>query len=79
MTCHMSKQLAYAAKRRAVTGLPPLTPSIVSRPLRVIGQPDMQHPPMLIVRADMVDEVAERLRAGGLEFADGAAVAGGFW
>jgi len=79
MTCHLAKQHAYANKRRAVTGLPALTPSVVSRPLRIIGKPNMAHPPMIVVRADLVDDVAERLRAGGLEFADAVPGPGAFW
>ncbi len=77
MTTAATLQAAYARKRRAHTGA--ATVATVTRPLRHIGQPDMEHAPSITYRADMEADVRERLRAAGMEFADEAPTKGTFW
>lgn len=60
-------------------GPAPAAPPTITRPLRHIGQPDMEHAPAITYRADMESEVRERLRAAGLEFADEAPGPGNFF
>lgn len=52
----------------------------ITRPIRRIGEPVMEHPPTITYRPDMEADVRERLLWAGMVFADEiASDKGAFW
>ena len=74
MTDHAAKQREYEAKRHEATN----NKHVIVKPLRKIGEV-VEEGLSLTVRADMLDDVRERLAAAGYEFADEPSRVGSFW